>query len=76
MDDFEKLKPTGHMLRWLADEPYEAIRSTIEDMLRQQVADSRIVELRVLSEPEWLTGARQSGWFRRAALLVRAGGHH
>jgi hypothetical protein len=72
VDDFAKLKETEHMLQWFADEPYAAIRSSIEDMLKQQVADSRLTELRVLSEPQWLTGARPSDADSSKAILVRS----
>ena len=51
MDDFAALEGTEHMLRWLADEPYTAIRSSIKDMLKEQVADSRPVGVRVTSAP-------------------------
>jgi len=72
VDDFAKLKKTEHMLQWFADEPYGAIRSSIEDMLKQQVADSRLTELLVLSEPQWLTGARPSEADSSKAILVRS----
>jgi hypothetical protein len=72
VDDFAKLKKTEHMLQWFADEPYAAIRSSIEDMLKQQVADSRLTELLVLSEPQWLTGARPSDADSSKAILVRS----
>ena len=61
------------MLRWLADEPYAAIRSGIEDMLRQQVEDSCLLELRVTSAPQWLTGARPSDKGGNKMIIVRSG---
>jgi len=73
MDDFTPLKETEHMLRWFADEPYAAIRSSIEEMLREQVADSWLSELRVTSEPQWLTGARPSERDSDKVILVRSG---
>ena len=73
MDDFAKLKETEHMLQWFADEPYAAIRSSIEDMLKEQVADSRLTKLSVLSEPQWLTGARPSEADSSKAILIRSG---
>ena len=73
MDDFTKLKQTEHMLVWFADEPYASIRSSIEGMLKQQVTDSRVTELRVLSEPQWLTGAIPSEADSSKAILVRSG---
>lgn len=73
MDDFGKLKETEHMLKWFADEPYAAIRSSVEDMLKQQVADSRLTALRVLSKPQWLTGTVPSHGDSSKAILVRSG---
>jgi hypothetical protein len=72
MDDFAKLKATEHMLLWFAEEPYAAIRSSVEDMLKEQVADSRLTAFRVLSEPQWLTGARPSDADSSKAILVRS----
>jgi hypothetical protein len=41
-------------------------------MLREQAADSRLTEFRVLSEPEWLTGARPSDTDSSKAIVVRS----
>ncbi len=71
-DDFTKLQATEHMLKWFADEPYAAIRSSVEDVLRQQVADSRLRAFTVLSEPQRLTGARPSEKDSSQAILVRS----
>ena len=60
------------MLKWFADEPYAAIRSSVEDMLKQQVADSCLKTFAVLSEPQWLTGARPSDQDSSKAILVRS----
>ena len=61
------------MLKWFADEPYVAIRSNVENTLKQQVADSRLLTFRVLSKPQWLTGARPSDSDKSQAILVRSG---
>ena len=37
-DNFQALDDTRHMLQWLADEPYEEIRSSVESILREQVS--------------------------------------
>jgi hypothetical protein len=73
MDDLTPLKKTEHMLRWLADEPFSAIRSSIEGILKEQVADSHLVESRITSEPQWLTGARPHNADRTKSILVRTG---
>ena len=59
-DNFQALDDTRHMLQWLADEPYEEIRSSIESILREQVADSRLIDFAVTSEPDWLTVSTRS----------------
>jgi hypothetical protein len=73
MDDFSALAETEHMLRWLADEPYAAIRSSIADALEKQVAGSQLKEFRVTSSPQWLSGVRPSKEGDSQSLLVRAG---
>jgi hypothetical protein len=73
MDDFTPLKKTEHMLRWLTDEPYAAIRSIVEEILKEQVANSSPVEFRVTSEPQWLTGARPHNTDKTKSILVRTG---
>ena len=60
------------MLQWFADEPYAAILSSVEDMLKQQVADSRLTAFRVVSEPNWLTGGRRSPKDENQMILVRS----
>ena len=72
VDDFTKLHATEHMLKWFADEPYAALRSNVEDVLKQQVVDSRLRAFAVLSEPQWLTGARPSEKDSTKAILVRS----
>jgi hypothetical protein len=73
MDDFSKLEPTKHMLEWLADEPFDAIRNEVQRILQQQVPGSRLKMFRVESEPQWLTGARPGNDDTDKAILVRTG---
>lgn len=73
MNDFAKLKETEHMFEWFPSEPYTAIRFSIEDILKQQSADSRLTTLKVLSEPQWLTGAVPSDGDRDKLKIVRSG---
>lgn len=54
--NFDKLLPTEHMLKWLANKPYGFILETLTNMLNQQVAGSIIQFFEVTSEPDWLTG--------------------
>jgi hypothetical protein len=70
--DVAKLKDTEHMLRWIAgDNPYEALRASIEQTLKEQVPDSRLKEFVVLSNPDWLTGAIPTEEDRTKAILAR-----
>jgi hypothetical protein len=73
VDDFTKLQPTEHMLKWLADDPYAAIRSEVESMLQKQVPGSRLAAFGVSSEPQWLTGARPLDDDPDKAIVVRTG---
>ncbi|OAM33792.1 hypothetical protein A7Q01_02345 [Eikenella sp. NML96-A-049] len=54
-DNFQLLDDTRHMLQWFADEPYAEIRRSIESILREHVADSRLLDFTVTSPPDWLT---------------------
>lgn len=47
-------------------------RANVEDMLKEQVADSHLNTFTVLSEPQWLTGARPSDTDSSKAILVRS----
>ena len=59
-DNFQLLDDTQHMLQWLADEPYAEIRRSIESILREQVADGRLLDFAVTSPPDWLTVGTRS----------------
>lgn len=61
------------MLRWLADDPYATIRSSIADALEEQVAGSQLKEFRVISAPQWLSGVRPHEEGDSKFILVRAG---
>ena len=73
MDNFAQLHQTEHMFKWLSDTPYDAIRSQVESILCEQVSDSVLHSFSVVSEPQWLTGARQPADGGSHAILVRAG---
>lgn len=70
-DNFQVLDDTRHMLQWLADEPYEEIRSSVESILREQVADSLLIDFAVTSEPDWLTVGTRSPDNPDAIILNR-----
>ena len=42
--DFQMLSSSYHMLQWLADAPYAHICYNIEQLLRQKMADSRLLD--------------------------------
>jgi hypothetical protein len=73
MDDYTKLQSSLHMLKWLAPDPLPAIRAEVEGILRQQVPGSELLEFRVTSDPQWLTGARKPTDGTTQAVLVRTG---
>lgn len=52
---FNMLNASYHMLQWLADAPYAHICHNIERLLRQKVADSRLLDIAATSMPQWQT---------------------
>ncbi len=54
MNDFSKLRLTEHMLKRLAENPYELICAEVNHLLQEQVPGSQLTSFRVTSEPEWL----------------------
>lgn len=71
MDNFSLLQPTQHMFEWFSPSPFKAIYDEVEDILCQQVADSRLEAFIVKTEPEWLTGGKQTD--DNKMIVVRAG---
>ena len=71
MDNFQKLHDTKHMLEWLSEEPYRDIRETMQNALQQQVPDSELVMLHVVSEPLWLTSVRPYEEDESQSVLVK-----
>ena len=53
--DFQMLSSSYHMLQWLADAPYAHICYNIEQLLRQKMADSRLLDIAATSMPQWQT---------------------
>jgi hypothetical protein len=73
MNDFSKLQPTEHMLKWLAEDPYAAIYTEVEQILNKQVPGSQLLSFEVTSDPQWLTGGRRSEDNPNQVILVRTG---
>lgn len=73
MRDFSKLDPSVHMLKWLADNPYEAIFTEVEQTLQNQVPGSQLVSFVVASNPQWLSGGRKNPSDPSKVILVRTG---
>ena len=53
--DFNMLNASYHMLQWLADAPYQHICQNIEQLLRQKMADSHLLDIAATSMPQWQT---------------------
>src|SRR5437868_6322203 len=73
MNDFSKLASTEHMLQWLAEDPHASILMAVDNILQQQVSNSKFLNFRVVSDPQWLTGARPATETPDQAVLVRTG---
>jgi hypothetical protein len=71
--DFTKLESTLHMLQWLSKEPFRTIAEEITSVLNQSVSGAALQGFKVVSEPDWLTGALPSSDESAQAIVVRAG---
>ena len=69
--DFTQLADTKYMLLWFSDNPFEDITTMVEDMFRQQVADTKLLSFEVVSAPEWITGGKRKG--DDTVIVVRSG---
>ncbi|WP_196761863.1 hypothetical protein [Eikenella corrodens] len=49
------LNASYYMLQWLADAPYAHICYNIEQLLRQKIADSCLLDIAATSMPQWQT---------------------
>jgi hypothetical protein len=58
-DDVTPLTACDHWLGWLGDDPAQAVRNEIEEVLRKQVPTARLEWLRLLDRPYFLTGGRK-----------------
>jgi hypothetical protein len=70
--NFKKLDHTKHMLEWFSTEPYAEILESVEQMYIKQEASTKLLAFNVVSEAQWLTGARKSEDTDKV-ILVRAG---
>ena len=71
-DDFTPLTEPDHYLGWLGDDPAAAVREQIEGVLRQQVATAKLDWVRLVGEPEFLTGGRRMPDDLGKLILTRA----
>lgn len=71
--NFDKLKTTEHMLKWLADKPYLFILKTVTDMLNHRIAGTIVQSFLVTSEPEWITGLLACQEDDQHKIVTRAG---
>ena len=53
--NFQMLSSSYHMLQWLADTPYQHICQNIEQLLHQQMPNSRLLDIAATSMPQWQT---------------------
>ena len=72
LSDFTRLDDSKNMLEWFSENPYQDILDSVEDMFVQQSASTQLLEFKISSEPEWLTGGRSSEDPNKI-ILVRSG---
>lgn len=70
--NFNKLEQTQHMLKWFSEQPFQDIVDSVENMFIQQSATTRLIRFEIMSEPEWLTGGKQSEASNKI-IVVRCG---
>lgn len=71
-DDYTALTSRDHWLGWLDDEPGPAVRGEIEGILRQQVPSAQLDWLRLVGDPDFLTGERKSPVDPNQIIVSRA----
>jgi hypothetical protein len=75
-DDFSALESPDHWLGWLPDTPGRSVRTSLEQILTEQVAGTVVDWIKIVEEPVFLTGGVRSSSdpskmiLRRAALAV------
>jgi hypothetical protein len=75
-DDFIKLESPDHWLGWLPDTPGRSVRTSLEEILAEQVAGTVVEWVKIVEEPVFLTGGVRSSSYpnqmtvRRAAIAV------
>ena len=69
--DFDKLLKTKHMLAWLSNNPFEEITATITKMFIKQSASTKMLEFKIINDPEWLTGGKKNE--DGSIIVVRSG---
>ena len=69
----ESLNETSHMFKWLHPDPFNEILNQIHDQLNEQVSGSKIISLKSVDKPEWLTGALRKEGEEGKAIVTRAG---
>jgi hypothetical protein len=73
MDDFEKLKPTLHMLQFLSDDPFGVMKVQVERIIREKIAGAVLTDFRVTSDPHWITAVRTPEPDSKKAIVRRCG---
>ena len=72
-DDFTKLTELDHFWHWLADDPVAAVRSSVEELLTDQVPGAVLEWMKVTDEPKVVSGARELPGDPEKLILVRTG---
>jgi hypothetical protein len=71
-DDFTRLESPDHWLGWLPDTPSAAVRTSLEEMLSDQVSGSVVEWVKVIEEPVFLTGGRRASHDPEHVIVTRA----
>lgn len=73
LDDFRIFDHSAHMLFWLGDEPFKAIRTEIESGFARQDPGCSVESIKCSGQPYFLTGARKDPDDPSRVILSRMG---
>jgi hypothetical protein len=72
-DDFAKLTGSDHWLEWLGDDPATAVRTSVAEILEEQVAGAALTWFKIVDEPKFVTAGRRSPDDPELLIVTRAG---
>ncbi|WP_020519715.1 hypothetical protein [Catelliglobosispora koreensis] len=72
-DDFSKLLEPDHWLGWLGDDPAQAIRESVEEIIAEQVPGAVIEWMKITDTPKFLTAGRRDESDSSQLIVTKTG---